>query len=477
MKDKLDKLMIRAFAKPLYRIALVLLGLPTFVVAFLAYMSRKGQEDAGHQAIVETARKEAEEDGSLNRIRENAGMYLTNKYHHFNKDTDSAEFKKELEQQIRKDEEAEIAERTNQIYQRDGLKKRPTFIEFLCGCLNNQGLLVLSVITSLPMYVLLLISANPYSRYIFERLIMMIFVAFGVVFVVFTILHFASSDPAVNVLGETATAQQIADFNRVYGLDQPYIIQLLQNFKNLATFNLGNSYSGNEDVMAAILRKFPVTLEMSVYAFLIAVVISIPIGILTAVKPNTAFDYVFMFIALVGLSLPAFWFGMLLILTFSINNHILPASYVEGNKLSLLMPAIVSGTHLAASLARNTRSALLEVLGQDYIVTAKAKGLSNVRVIAKHALGNALIPIVTVAGLQFGGSLGGSAVIEKVFNVKGIGSYVVDKQFLPDIPAILGGVVYVSIIISLVNLAVDLIYVYLDPRIKSRLKSPRRKKL
>ena len=135
------------------------------------------------------------------------------------------------------------------------------------------------------------------------------------------------------------------------------------------------------------------------------------------------------------------------------------------------MPAIVSGTHLAASLARNTRSALLEVLGQDYIVTARAKGLSNLRVILKHALGNAMIPIVTVAGLQFGGTLGGSAIIEKVFNVKGIGSYIIEKQFLPDIPAILGGVVYVSIVISIVNLAVDLIYVYLDPRIKSRLKS------
>lgn len=223
--------------------------------------------------------------------------------------------------------------------------------------------------------------------------------------------------------------------------------------------------------MAAIMRKFPVTVEMTVYAFLIAVVIALPIGIISAVKPNTAFDYVFMFIALVGLSLPTFWFGMIMILNFSINSHILPASYIEGNKLSLLMPALVAGTHLAASLARNTRSALLEVLNQDYIVTARAKGLSNLRVIIKHGLGNAMIPIVTVAGLQFGGGLGGSAVIEKVFNVKGIGSYVVDKQFLPDIPAILGGVVYVSIVISLVNLAVDLLYVWLDPRIKSRLKS------
>ena len=278
-------------------------------------------------------------------------------------------------------------------------------------------------------------------------------------------------NPALNVLGEYATEQQVADFNHLHGLDQPYIIQLFRNFKNLATFNLGNSYQGNEDVMAAILRKFPVTVEMSVYAFVIAAVISIPIGIISAIKPNTAFDYIFMFLALVGLSLPAFWFGMIMILNFSINTHLLPASYVEGNKISLLMPALVSGTHLAASLARNTRSALLEVLGQDYIVTARAKGLSNMRVILKHALGNAMIPIVTVAGLQFGGTLGGSAIIEKVFNVKGIGSYIIEKQFLPDIPAILGGVVYVSIVISLVNLAVDLLYVYLDPRIKSRLKS------
>ena len=135
------------------------------------------------------------------------------------------------------------------------------------------------------------------------------------------------------------------------------------------------------------------------------------------------------------------------------------------------MPALVTGTRLAATLTRNTRSALLEVLNQDYIVTAKAKGLSKARVIIKHGLGNDMIPIVTVAGLQFGGSLGGSAVIEQVFNIQGIGSYIIDKQFLPDIPAILGGVVYVSIIISVVNLLVDLLYVWLDPRIKSRLKS------
>lgn len=471
MKEKLDSLFSRAFSKVLYRIAMVLLGLPTMLVGFLAYLGTRSREKQDYNRYHEKALKSAEADGALDRIRANAESYLTQKYRHFGKETDTAAFKKELEARQKQDTETELAARIDALYADDQCEGRHCFIQFLCRALDNPVLLVLSVISSLPMYPLLLIFSNPYSRYIFERLIMVIFVAFGVVFVVFTILHFASANPAANVLGETATQEKIDAFNRVYGLDKPYIVQLFNNFKNLATFHLGNSYTGNEDVMAAILRKFPITLELTVYAFLIAIVISIPIGILSAVKANTSVDYVFMFIALVGLSLPAFWLGMLLILEFSINTNLLPASYIEGNKLSLLLPAIVSGVNLAASLARNTRSALLEVLNQDYIVTAKAKGLSNARVIIKHALGNAMIPIVTVAGLQFGGSLGGSAIIEKVFNIKGIGSYIIDKQFLPDIPAILGGVVYVSIVISLVNLAVDLLYVALDPRIKSRLKS------
>lgn len=471
MKEKFDKLITRAFAKPLYRAAVILLGLPTMLAAILGFLATRRRESDEYRTYLSAARDLAEKDGTLASIREKARAYLTKKYEHFGKQAEGAEFEKELERQIQQDENTEIAARVDAMYAQEGKEGRQSFVQFLCKALDNRGLLALSVVTSFPMYVLLLIFSNAYARYIFERLIMMIFVAFGVVFVVFTILHFASSSPAANVLGETATQEKIDDFNRVYGLDQPYIVQLFNNFKNLATFKLGNSYVGNEDVMAAIMRKFPVTVEMTVYAFLIALVIALPIGIISAVKPNTAFDYVFMFIALVGLSLPAFWFGMIMILNFSINSHLLPASYIEGNKLSLLMPALVAGTHLAASLARNTRSALLEVLNQDYIVTARAKGLSNLRVIIKHGLGNAMIPIVTVAGLQFGGSLGGSAVIEKVFNVKGIGSYVVDKQFLPDIPAILGGVVYVSIVISLVNLAVDLLYVWLDPRIKSRLKS------
>ena len=234
---------------------------------------------------------------------------------------------------------------------------------------------------------------------------------------------------------------------------------------------LVKSFSGNEDVAVSIMRKFPVTLEMTVFALILAVLVSIPIGILSAVRQYSAGDYIFMFLALVGISIPEFWFGMMLILTFSINLGWLPATYVVGSMKTLIMPSIVAGTYLAASLTRMTRSSMLEIVNQDYITTAYAKGLKKSTVILKHALGNALVPIITLIGLQFGSMLGGSAVIEKVFTIKGIGNYIVEKQFLPDTPVILACVIYVAIIISVVNLLVDLIYVVIDPRIKSRIKN------
>ena len=354
------------------------------------------------------------------------------------------------------------------------LKKnyRPiTLLGVMKDLLQNNAFLVFSIITSLPMYLLLLIYSNPYAKYIFERLVMMIFVLFGVVFLVFTILYMSPMDPAVNILGQTATQEQIVEFNRVYGLDQPYIVRLFEAFKGLVTLDMGRSYAGNEVVMEAISRKFPVTLQVTFASLAVALILAIPSGIISAVKPYSTFDYVFMLIALLGLSIPNFWLGLVLILNFSINLHWLPATYSATDWTTLIMPAIVLGTGLSASVARMTRSSMLEVINQDYITTAKAKGLSSKRVILKHALGNAMIPIVTVVGLQFGGMLGGSAVTEKVFNINGIGSYIVDKQFIPDIPVVLTGVVYVSVVISLANLVVDILYAFLDPRIKSKMKN------
>jgi peptide/nickel transport system permease protein len=178
-----------------------------------------------------------------------------------------------------------------------------------------------------------------------------------------------------------------------------------------------------------------------------------------------------MFIALIGLSIPTFWLGLIFILNFSIRNRWLPATFNPDNPWSLLMPAIVLGTSLAASVARMTRASTLEVIHEDYLLTARSKGMSNWRIIWRHIIPNALIPVITVIGLQFGGMLGGSAVTEQVFNINGVGSYIVEKQFVPDIPAVLGGVIYIAIIVSLVNLVVDLLYALIDPRIRTTLKN------
>ena len=220
----------------------------------------------------------------------------------------------------------------------------------------------------------------------------------------------------------------------------------------------------------SILNKFPVTLEIALFSLLMAVAIAIPVGIISAVRPNSFIDYVFMFIALIGLSIPSFWQGLIFILTFSLDLKWFPATYSPNNWMSLVLPIVVLGTSLTASIARMTRSSMLEVIHEDYIITAKAKGLSGRKVITKHAIRNAMIPIITVIGLLFGGMLGGAAVTEKVFNISGIGSYIVDKQFIPDIPAILGGVVYIAITISIVNMMIDILYAFFDPRIRSKMK-------
>ncbi|GAF18105.1 glutathione transporter, permease component [Bacillus sp. JCM 19046] len=330
--------------------------------------------------------------------------------------------------------------------------------------------LCIGLLTALPMYILLVIYANPYIKYIAERLLMMIYVVFGVTALVFTILYLSPFDPATNLLGEQASRDQIDAFNRVYGLDQSYLTQLWQAIQGIVTFDLGQSYEGNQDVVQTIFRRFPVTLQLTLLSLFLAIVIAVPAGIYAAVKRNSFYDQFFMFIALIGLSIPSFWLGLVMILQFSIQFGWLPATYSSTNALSLLMPAIVLGTSLTAAVARMTRSSTLEVVQEDYILLAKAKGLSGWSVVVKHALPNALIPVVTIIGLQFGGMLGGAAVVEKVFNISGLGSYIVDKQFIPDIPAVLGGVIYIAIVISIINLLVDLLYAFLDPRIRSKMK-------
>ncbi|TXJ11870.1 ABC transporter permease [Brachyspira aalborgi] len=341
----------------------------------------------------------------------------------------------------------------------------------LKNLLENNIFFIYSVIFSLPMYILIYIFSHWYMKYIFERIVMMLFVMFGVIFLVFTILYISPMDSAVNILGQDATKEQIEAFNKSYGLDKSYIEQLFSSLKNIITFNLGKSYVGNEDIFSAIARKFPITLSISFLSLLLAIIIAIPAGVISSIKQYSIFDYVFMLVALIGLSIPNFWIGLILILNFSINLNIFPASFSVHNISSYIMPTIVLGTGLSAAVARMTRASMLEIKSSEFVLTARSKGLNENIVIFRHIFKNALIPIITVIGIQLGSILGGAAVTEKVFNINGIGSYIVDKQFIPDIPVILAGVVYISIVVSIVNLMMDILYAFLDPRIKSDMKN------
>lgn len=452
---------------PSYRYVLFILGLPINLIVLLVWQSRR-QKD-GWQTAQQAVEQEMHSSSYRDKLRTIVEEQLRRKHRFFQQQVNETEFKRQTEQWLEETYQKELYERTSRRLQEHG-EQRLTMADTFRALLDKPWFVALSIIPGCLMYVILWIYGNPYLKYIFERILMTLFVILGVATLVFTILYLSPFNPAANILGETATQEQIAAFNHVYGLDQPYLVQLWNNIKGIALFDLGKSFSGNEDVTATIARKFPITLTLAVISLLLALVIALPIGIISAIKPNSLFDYTFMFIALIGLSIPNFWQGLIFILNFSIKMQWLPATFNPQNWLSIIMPTIVLGTGLTAAVARMTRSSTLEVIHEDYVMTARAKGLSERSVLLKHAVRNALIPIVTVVGLQFGGMLGGAAVTEKVFNISGLGSYIVDKQFIPDIPSIMGGVVYTAITISIINVIVDLLYAFIDPRVRSKMK-------
>ncbi|MGI2294433.1 ABC transporter permease [Paenibacillus sp. GXUN7292] len=452
---------------PTYRFFLLLAGAPVTIIVYFIYLYRKSNN--GYTEAASKKREAMLAEGVMDRLLAEARGQLTRKHRFFNQKISSDQLEREARRLADKkfDEELSAALKQQIV---EGKIDKVTFGDAFEALISNPLMLALSIIIGFPMYILEWIFSNPFSKYIFERLLMTVFVIFGVAFFVFTILYISPMNPAANLLGETATNEQIAAFNHLYGLDQPYLVQLWNNLKGILTFDLGRSFAGNEQVTTAIANKFPVTITLTAIATLLAVIVALPIGIISATRSNSFFDYTFMFIALLGLSIPNFWQGLIFILNFSIKLPWLPATYNPNNWLSAIMPIVVLGTALTASVSRMTRSSTLEVIHEDYITTAKAKGLSRGRVLWKHAIGNALIPIVTVIGLQFGIMLGGAAVTEQVFNVSGIGSYIVVKQFIPDIPAVMGGVVYTAITISIVNMFIDLLYAFFDPRIRSKMK-------
>ncbi|MEJ8307327.1 ABC transporter permease [Saccharibacillus sacchari] len=452
---------------PGYRFWLLLLGAPANLIVLAVWLARRGS--GGYAQLRATVLRELKASGVEQELRTEFARQLADKQRFFKQRPSEAETKREVDQRVEERLRAKADEITAERA-RSGNIPRNDYAATFESLVANPVFAAIAVVIGFPMFVLMLLYSNAYSKYIFERLLMTLFVVVGVSALVFTILNLSPMNPAANILGETATQEQINSFNQIYGLDRPYLVQLWDNIRGVMTLDLGKSFAGNEDVASTIMRKFPVTLMLASFSLVLALLVALPIGILSAARRNSWLDYSFMFIALIGLSIPNFWQGLVFILGFSIKLGWLPATYTPGNVLSFIMPVIVLGTGLTAAVARMTRSSTLEVMNEDYILTAKAKGLGRRTVLMKHTVRNALIPIVTVVGLQFGGMLGGAAITEKVFNISGLGSYIVDKQFVPDIPAVMGGVVYTAIAISLVNVIIDVLYAFIDPRIRTKMK-------
>lgn len=313
-------------------------------------------------------------------------------------------------------------------------------------------------------------------RYILKRLLMMIPVLLGVTFVIFTMLYFTPGDPAVQILGDGASPEQIAALREELGLNDPFLIRFLNYIKDLVWYgDLGISYSSNRPVIDEILSRFPTTLELAALSICIATLIGVVCGIIAAVRQYSIFDNIATVVSLIGASMPNFWQGIMMILLFSVYLGILPASGFS-TPACWIMPALTIGTSMAASIMRMTRSSMLEVIRKDYIRTARSKGQSEMVVILHHALKNALIPVLTTIGLSFGRMMGGAVLTESIFAIPGLGSLIVNSIKARDYPVVQGGVLFIAFVFGFVNLFVDILYAFCDPQIRAMYGSRRKKR-
>jgi peptide/nickel transport system permease protein len=307
-------------------------------------------------------------------------------------------------------------------------------------------------------------------RYIFRRLLFLIPVLLGVSILIFAIIHLAPGDPAETLLGPSATAQDLQELREQLGLNKSLTVQYLTFLTNSLKGDFGRSIRTNNSVLEELLDRFEPSLLLALCSMTLAIVVGLPLGVLAALRQNTWLDTFCNLTALLGFSIPGFWLGLMLMLLFSIMFPILPSSgYGSWNQL--IMPAVVLATNTMAVIARMTRSSMLEVIRQDYVRTAKAKGLNGRVILTRHILTNVLIPVVTVAGLNFGHMLGGVVITETVFSIPGIGRLIIDAIRFKDYPVVQGGILFFAFCLSLVNLGVDLLYALLDPRIKAQYRA------
>jgi ABC-type dipeptide/oligopeptide/nickel transport system permease component len=303
------------------------------------------------------------------------------------------------------------------------------------------------------------------ARYLIRRLLLTIPVILGVATLVFALIHLVPGDPAQAMLGETAPQADVVKLRHSLGLDQPLLTQYRTFMIGLARGDLGTSFRYNAPVTAQIREKFPNTATLAMAAMCFAIIFAIPLGILAAVFRGTFVDHAAMTIALAGISMPNFWLGPLLAIVFAVRLGWLPVSGTGGLS-HLILPAVTLGAALSAILARMTRASLLEELRELYVLAARARGLSGMRAVVKHAFRNSLIPIVTIIGLQFGAVLTGTIITETIFAWPGLGRLLIQAISFRDYPLIQGCILFISITYVAMNLLTDLTYGFLDPRIR-----------
>lgn len=305
-------------------------------------------------------------------------------------------------------------------------------------------------------------------KYIFKRILSLIPTLIGVSFIVFTLLYFTPGDAVTATMGATAPKEAMEAARESLGLNDPFFIQYGRFLKNaLLHFDLGKSYITGNSVTETLAQVFPNTLKLAFFSLSIALFFGIGLGILSAVKKYSVWDQISMIFGLIGLAMPIFWSGLLLILLFSVRWGLLPSSGFASFKY-MILPGMALGLQSTAVILRQTRSSMLDVLDQDYIRTARAKGVKENKVIIVHALRNALIPVITSIGLQMGSLLGGSVLTETIFSIPGIGRIMVESIKTRDYPLILGGVLFIALAYCLISLLVDILYSVVDPKIRSK---------
>lgn len=304
-------------------------------------------------------------------------------------------------------------------------------------------------------------------RYVRKRLILLIPVVLGAILIIFFILSLCKGDPGSIILGAGADPDAVEAINEQLGFNDPFFVRYIRYIFNLFKGDLGRSYRTNVPVIQSLLARAPISLRTTFMALACAALVGVPLGVLTAVKQYSALDTIPTAVAMIFAAMPVFWLGMLLMYVFALKLGWLPSFGVDTFK-GLILPTLSIGLPHAARQMRFTRSSMLEAIREDYVRTARAKGASERSVIWHHTLKNALLPVITVIGNSFGAMFGGTVIIERLFSIPGIGSFMVDGINSRDVPVVTGCVILIALVYSLVTMVVDILYAYIDPRTKAK---------